>query len=206
VVVDTLARNFVGGSENNPQEMGLFVDGLERIRLELETAVLVIHHTTKDGKTERGTESLRNASFAMFKMHRVNATRTATLDCDRMKEAESPDKLSLQLQVVALPDLGAGVDSLVIEWPNSPPKPIEARGKPGGELLAPQRKGLRRLLEASQEASGGASRAEVAKAFGVEPKNVSRTIKPLVDAGFLAHAGTTSNRRYVVTAAGRGTL
>ena len=51
VVVDTLARNFVGGNEKDPQDMGLFVEGCERIRLELETAVLVLHHTTKDGVT-----------------------------------------------------------------------------------------------------------------------------------------------------------
>jgi hypothetical protein len=166
VVVDTLARNFVGGSENDPKEMGQFVDGLERIRLELETAVLVIHHTTKDGKTERGTESLRNASFAMFKMSRVNATRAATVDCDRMKEAEPPERVSLQPRVVALPELGVGVDSLVVGWPSSPPKRREARDKLGGKLLASQHKGLKRLLEASQEASGGVSRQAVARALG----------------------------------------
>jgi hypothetical protein len=210
VVVDTLARNFVGGNENNAQEMGQFVDGLERVRMELNTAVLVIHHTTKDGDTERGTESLRNASFAMFKVRRVNDTRAVDVECDRMKETEPPPTVKLQPIVVPLPELAEGVDSLVAGWPNSPldlpPKHMEARGKSGGKLLASQRKGLTRLLEASQEASGGASRAVVAKAFGVTPKNVVRTIKPLLDAGLLAYEGTTSNRRYVVTAAGREAL
>ena len=206
VVVDTLARNFVGGNENNPQEMGLFVEGLEKIRLTLQTAILVIHHTTKDGKTERGTESLRNASFAMFKMNRINGTRSATVKCDRMKEAEPPEDVPLQPQVMALPELGAGIDSLVVGWPSSPLKRPEARGKPGGKLLASQSKGLKRLLEASEEASGGASRAAVAKAFGITSKNVSRTVKTLVEAGFLEPTGSTSNRRYMVTDAGREAL
>jgi hypothetical protein len=52
--------------------MGLFVEGCEFIRKELGPTVLVIHHTTKDGKTERGTESLRNATFAMFEAERTD--------------------------------------------------------------------------------------------------------------------------------------
>ncbi|HEY1690392.1 MAG TPA: MarR family winged helix-turn-helix transcriptional regulator [Solirubrobacteraceae bacterium] len=138
----------------------------------------------------------------MFKMEKINNARAVKLDCDRMKEAKPPDALKLQPQVVSLPELGDGVDSLVIGWPDLPPKRQQARGEPGGKLLASQRKGLTRLLEASQEASEGASRAEVAKAFKVLPKNLSRTIKPLLDAGFLEAKGTTSDRRYVVTAAG----
>jgi RecA-family ATPase len=34
VVVDTLQRNFVGGNENSAQDLGLFVDGCEKIRRE----------------------------------------------------------------------------------------------------------------------------------------------------------------------------
>lgn len=96
VVVDTLARNFVGGSENDPREMGQFVDGLERIRKEFGSAVLVIHHTTKEGKTERGTESLRNASFAMLKIDKSDS-RGAQLVCDRMKDAEPPNPVGVPL-------------------------------------------------------------------------------------------------------------
>lgn len=63
IVVDTLARNFVGGDENSAKDMGEFVEGCEDIRRHFEAAVVPLHHSTKDGKNERGTESLRNASF-----------------------------------------------------------------------------------------------------------------------------------------------
>jgi putative DNA primase/helicase len=43
VVVDTVARNFVGGDENLPSQLGLFVEGCEAIRREFETAILPIH-------------------------------------------------------------------------------------------------------------------------------------------------------------------
>ena len=75
VVVDTLARNFVGGDENYAKDMGEFVEGCEAIRRRFEAAVLVLHHTTKDGKSERGNESLRNASFAMLKTSRSDLPR-----------------------------------------------------------------------------------------------------------------------------------
>jgi AAA domain len=97
VVVDTLARNFVGGSEKDAKDMGLFVEGCERVRRQLKCAVLVIHHTTKDGDSERGTESLRNASFAMFKTCNKHGF-SICLHCDRMKEvaAPAPQKLTLR--------------------------------------------------------------------------------------------------------------
>jgi hypothetical protein len=118
VVVDTLARNFVGGNENSPQDMGLFVDGAELIRDKFKCAVNVVHHSTKDGSSERGTESLRNASFAMFRFERTGS-RTATVTCDRMKDAERPKPVKLKPEVVELkPDEdGKPRSSLVACWP-----------------------------------------------------------------------------------------
>ena len=132
VVVDTLARNFVGGNEKDPQDMGLFVDGCEQIRLELETAVLVLHHTTKDGDTERGTESLRNASFAMFKMTQTGGSgRSVKVECDRMKDAEQPEATILHPRLVLLPELGEGAAALSRGGPNSPHLAAGASGRKG---------------------------------------------------------------------------
>lgn len=134
VVVDTLARNFVGGSENDPQDMGQFVDGLERVRREQKAAVLVIHHSTKEGKTERGTESLRNASFASFKLTKAGGTnRAADVKCDRMKDAEFPPEARVPLVKVELPELGSGESSLVFDWPYSPPNSPRPEGAKRGE-------------------------------------------------------------------------
>ena len=113
VVVDTLARNFVGGNENSAQDMGNFVEGCETLRRVLDCAVLVIHHATKDGASERGGESLRNASFAMYRFER-KSTRSVLVACERMKDAEPPKPVKVEPQVV---DLGDGVSSLVAGWP-----------------------------------------------------------------------------------------
>lgn len=109
VVVDTLARNFVGGSENDAGDMGRFVEGADSIRRGFDTAVLVIHHTTKDGETDRGIDSFRNATFAML---RSDGQR---LECDRMKDAQPPPPAAIRTALVQLPELGEGVSSLAVD-------------------------------------------------------------------------------------------
>lgn len=105
IVVDTLARNFFG-DENSAKEMGLFVEGVETLRRELEAAVLVIHHTTKDGKQERGTHSLRNASFCMYSTGNPRYTDAGggsiELACVRMKDAPTPKPLRVYFDTVHL--------------------------------------------------------------------------------------------------------
>jgi hypothetical protein len=115
VVVDTLARNFVGGNENSAQDLGYFVDGAERIRTVFGCTVVVIHHTTKDGASERGGESLRNASFAMFRFERKSASRVVVA-CDRMKDAPRPAHVLVEPVVVELEE---DASSLVADWPYS---------------------------------------------------------------------------------------
>lgn len=107
IVVDTLARNFMG-DENSAKEMGMFVDGIERIRRSLDTAVLVVHHTVKGrAKTERGTEALRAASFAMYRTSDPTTRPrrgggSVLLECDRMKDGEPPNEVRVDFDRVDL--------------------------------------------------------------------------------------------------------
>jgi AAA domain len=115
IVVDTLARNFVGGNENSPEEMGMFVEGCEYVRRAFNCAVLVIHHTTVDGKRERGTEALRNATFAMYRFKGSQfPLNSVEVVCDRMKDARPPAAVTLTPEEIDLGDLGS---SLVAGWP-----------------------------------------------------------------------------------------
>lgn len=107
IVVDTLARNFLG-DENSAKEMGMFVDGIERIRRTLDTAVLVVHHTVKGkARTERGTEALRAASFAMFRTSEPTTRPkrgggSVLLECDRMKDGEPPNEVRVDFDRIDL--------------------------------------------------------------------------------------------------------
>jgi hypothetical protein len=86
VVFDTMARCFVGGEENSAKDMGKLVDGADRIRRKLGAAVLLVHHTTKDGWDYRGSSALLGAADTMI---RVIATRdmVITISCEKQKDA-----------------------------------------------------------------------------------------------------------------------
>ena len=48
VIIDTLARNFGGGNENAPSDMGEFIMACDEIINALDCSVVVVHHTGKD--------------------------------------------------------------------------------------------------------------------------------------------------------------
>lgn len=58
VVVDTLARSMITGDENSSRDMKAFVAGCSTIVKELDCAVLLVHHTRKDGDVYRGSNVL----------------------------------------------------------------------------------------------------------------------------------------------------
>lgn len=105
VVLDTLARNF-SGDESSPKDMGLFIDGCEYMRRELDSAILVLHHMGVTTGRERGSAALRNATFAMFKTAKPNYNDrgggSVQLECDRMKDAPMPKEVRVQMDTVAL--------------------------------------------------------------------------------------------------------
>jgi hypothetical protein len=104
IVVDTLARNFLG-DENSAKEMGQFVEGCETLRRSLNAAVLVIHHEGITTGRDRGSPALRNATFAMFKTGNLRESghgASISFECDRMKDAKAPDEVRIQFDEVAL--------------------------------------------------------------------------------------------------------
>jgi RecA-family ATPase len=56
IVVDTLIRNFGGADENSNQDMGLFVRHMDRLKYELESCVLTVHHSGQARAVRKGLE------------------------------------------------------------------------------------------------------------------------------------------------------
>jgi len=86
VIVDTLARAMTGSDENSTRDMGLFIAACDRIRVELNTAVLIIHHTNKGGLKERGSVALRGAADIMIKQRMEDDT--IITECEKSKDSE----------------------------------------------------------------------------------------------------------------------
>lgn len=98
VVVDTLARCTGGSNENDASDMGMVIRQLDRIREATGATVLVIHHTGKEGKSERGSSALRGAFDMMALVTQKNGI--VTLECEKMKEAERFGKRTFRREVV----------------------------------------------------------------------------------------------------------
>jgi hypothetical protein len=85
VIVDTLARCFVG-DENQQEDMGAFIAGLDHLREEHDATVLVVHHTNKMGDEERGSSAFRGACDAMLSIKVSDGHKY--LKCSKQKDAE----------------------------------------------------------------------------------------------------------------------
>lgn len=74
VQIDTLARAFGGGQENNSEDMGAFIHNLGRIQRKLQCATMVLHHSGKDAtKGLRGHSSLLGAVDTQMELIKVDA-------------------------------------------------------------------------------------------------------------------------------------
>jgi len=117
VVLDTLARCFGGGDENSTQDMSRFVSACDAIRRRWGCTVLVVHHTGHADKSRaRGAIALKAALDAEYRLANVGSL---LLSATKMKDAEMPPPLAMNLATVELPGLadeyGNPVTSAAIE-------------------------------------------------------------------------------------------
>jgi hypothetical protein len=120
IVIDTLAR-CLHGDESKAIDMGMFVQGVDRLKIEFNCAVLIIHHTGWDETHERGHTSLGGACDTVYKLEAEAAPDTGlTLSCEKMKDSREPEDLRLVRRDVevarrAVDDPNEDLRSVVIE-------------------------------------------------------------------------------------------
>lgn len=74
VQVDTLARAFGGGNENDSSDMGAFISSLSKIQRLLDCALQIVHHVGKDiTKGLRGHSSLLGALDTELELQRLDS-------------------------------------------------------------------------------------------------------------------------------------
>lgn len=101
VIFDTLSRCLAGRDENSAEAMSAAVGRLDELRLQTGAAVLLVHHTGKDGQKERGSSALRGAADVMFKVTKDKSQ--VAVEFDKLKESDLPDEpLTFHLQGVHL--------------------------------------------------------------------------------------------------------
>ena len=101
IVVDTLARCFMG-DENKQEDMGAFVQGIDRMKMEFDCTMLIIHHTGLDQTRPRGSTVLESACDTVYSLEADEAEPVLTLTCKKMKDSGEPDPLEMSWQKVAV--------------------------------------------------------------------------------------------------------
>ncbi len=87
VILDTYARCIPGGDENSSKDCGIAIRHCAHIQRRLDTAVVLIHHTNRAERGERGSGALRGAADSMIEVsHREDGL--IQFDCSKMKDEE----------------------------------------------------------------------------------------------------------------------
>lgn len=146
IVLDTLARCFGGGDENSTQDMSRFVSACDAVRQRYGCTILVVHHAGHGDKSRaRGAIALKAALDAEYRL--ANDTGLL-LTATKMKDAETPPPLALEIVTVDLPglldDYGNPVTSAAIEVLDADTGEIisKARAAMSGKRSKWQRVGL----------------------------------------------------------------
>jgi AAA domain-containing protein len=183
-VFDTLARSMAGAEENSNRDVGLVVQAAQTLQA-TGAAVLLVHHTGKDGLDARGASALRNAADIVLKLERLGDWRTL-LKFENIRDAAEPDPITWELR----PWHGSRVPVAVAQGPAEP------AAKDRRPTLAEQRDDLVRLCDPAPR-----TKDELAEKTGRSRRWLESELPVLVSAGRLKVIRTTVTEpwRYVST-------
>ena len=125
IVIDTLARSFVGKDENSATDMGLFVRNVDTIKERFDCTVLAVHHSGKDSdKGMRGSSALRGAVDSEFEIVRRKDTQQVALHVRKQKDTEEAEELWMEAKEITWIDgsFGAERSSLILDPMDAAPK------------------------------------------------------------------------------------
>jgi len=179
VIVDTLARAMGEGDENSTRDMNKLMSLCKRIYTALGCAVVLVHHTGKDGQQERGSYSLRGAADSMIQL--VDDDEFIQVECTKTKDAKP-----FQTYFMTLKPIDVGVIDATGKRLETP---VIVLGDPNrsdelNELTIKQRKVLQ--VMAMDIFEHGCSVAEIAEtAHNMDRKGVNKVVSRLKKLGYV---------------------
>lgn len=159
VIFDTLARAMSGGDENSAKDMGNLVAAADSVKAAFHCHVSLVHHTGKNGDSERGSSALRAACDTSIYISSENGL---VMECMKQKDSVAPEKIGLKLAPVA------GTESCVLE-------PLDMTGEVTATAMR-----LLRILGESFPLDEGASTSAWLKASGLPERTFYRARTILV--------------------------
>jgi RecA-family ATPase len=123
VQIDTLARAFGAGNENNSEDMAAFIHNTGRIQRMLGCSLMVVHHSGKDAlKGLRGHSSLLGAVDTQLELAKIDATPnlasqvagSGTLTVSKQKDGETGVKIGFEMVKVEIQSGTLGISEAQI--------------------------------------------------------------------------------------------
>jgi hypothetical protein len=116
IIVDTLARAFGGGNENDSADMGAFITACGRIQqIVQDCALMILHHSGKDqSRGLRGHSSLLGAVDTELELLRFEESMKGLITVSKQKDGQDNTRIGFEMVKV---ELSAPNKSLQIEDP-----------------------------------------------------------------------------------------
>jgi len=116
IIIDTLARAFGGGNENDSSDMGAFITSCGHIqKIIQDCALMILHHSGKDAtKGLRGHSSLLGAVDTELELLRFEDSMKGLIHISKQKDGEDNNRIGFEMVTV---ELAAPAGSLQIGDP-----------------------------------------------------------------------------------------
>ena len=116
IIIDTLARAFGGGNENDSSDMGAFITSCGHIqKIIQDCALMILHHSGKDAtKGLRGHSSLLGAVDTELELLRFEDSMKGLIHISKQKDGEDNTRIGFEMVSV---ELAAPAGSLQIGDP-----------------------------------------------------------------------------------------
>lgn len=176
IVVDTVAHCMLPGNENDTREMGMFIKGTKALQKKFECAALLVHHTSKSGRIERGSGSLRNACDVIARI--TDDDDVICFECSKSKDATPFPTRYLKLLPVEL-----------TKYPSTPV--VIAAERIVQTDRDPLTRNQQKILDAlSLEAyENGLTRAELVDMCEIGNGSIGRALSALKKFGYISQSG-----------------
>lgn len=114
LVIDTLARAFGGGNENDSDAMGSFITSMGKIQEFLACALMVLHHSGKDlAKGLRGHSSLLGAVDTQLEILRFEEQAKGIISLTKQKDGQDGIKHGFEMVEIEISSSSLGFDPAV---------------------------------------------------------------------------------------------
>ena len=191
IVLDTLSQCSIGADENGTRDMSIVMGNAQRIASMTGAAVLIIHHSGKDGNGYRGNSTIKFNTYGFYDV--TKSDDTVALTPVRVKNAQGIKPRHFRFISVPVGDKESAVVA-----PASKVMP--------SRRLTDDRATILTMLALMTDSVGGAKTSELEKAIDLKGGSFFRPLKALKLDGYIEERPEKAGSKLIISTKGRQAL